>query len=325
MLFLNEQDLQICMDLDKLRNCMRDALLSFSLKKSINFPRAVFNIDPKNNAPLGFMPATDESKQIMGYKAVSVFHHNKQKNLNPHQGIVVLLDAESGQVKCILDGSFITAVRTAAVSAFATELLSNPNSTTLALIGAGRQAIEHAKAIARIRPIENIYIYSQSQASFDMCYNHLKMYPFNICFRSSPKEAVSEADIAVTCTASKKSLLNIDEFPFGIHINAIGACRPGDKEIALYDQDLLKIFLDSKESCLLESDEIMDPLRDNSLSPEKIIGEIGECAANQIPGREHSDDVTVFKSVGLSIEDVYAAEFFYQTAKEKQIGQQVIL
>lgn len=320
MLFLNERDLKKCLDLDALRTSMSDGLQSFSLKKAINFPRAVFNTE-LNDALLGFMPAVDQKNQLLGYKAVGVFPQNAAFNLNPHQGIVVLLDTANGKVKSILDGSFITAVRTAAVSAAATNQLSRAHAKTMALIGSGCQAIEHVKAISRIRSIEQIYVYSRTQKSFDNLVEELSQYSFKITLKATPQEAVAQADIIVTCTAAKKSLLSIHDFPKGAHINAVGACRPGEQEIQLSNRDLLKIYLDSTESCMLESDEIIQALNTQSLEKKFILGEIGACLAQQIPGRESEEEITLFKSVGLSIEDVYAAECFYQKAKTLNLGQ----
>src|SRR5690606_37070297 len=118
-------------------------------------------------------------------------------------------------------------------------------------------------------------------------------------------------------------LLSIQEFPKGCHINAIGACRPGENEITLFDRKHLKIYLDSYESCLIESDEIIQPLKNHTLSEKMIIGELGNCIAQKIPGRTSQDDITFFKSIGLSIEDIYAADFFYKQATNFEIGQWV--
>lgn len=324
MFFLGENDLTICHDFDGLRKCMADALQSVSLKKATNFSRSVYNLDPKNSTFLGVMPAVDHSKPLLGYKVITIFKQNKQHNINPHQGIVVLLDEVTGQVKCILDGCFVTALRTAAVSAVATEILSRPQSSTLAVIGAGRQAIEHIKAITKIRPIENIHIYSKTKASYASLKTHFRHDPFNILFKETAKAAVLNADILVTCTPAKEYILSIDELPKGIHVNAIGACRPGDREVNLHNHPLLKVYLDSKEACFTESDEIIQPCKEKILSYDKIIGEIGECIANLIPKRCHEDEITFFKSVGLSIEDVCAANFFYNKALELKVGQHLI-
>ncbi|MDP3561523.1 MAG: ornithine cyclodeaminase family protein [Legionellaceae bacterium] len=325
MLFLNEHDLKKCLDYDELRVHMKHALQSFSLKKATNFPRAVFNTHADINAPIGFMPAVDHGNKLLGYKAISVFHHNHKMNLNPHQGIVVLLDKLTGQVKCILDGFFVTAVRTAAVSAVSTELLSRADSKTLALIGAGCQAVEHVKAISRVRSIERVIVYSRTTKTFDDFSKKLSEYPFQIETKATPQEAVASADIIVTCTSSSNSLLSIHDFPKGAHINAVGACRPGEQEITICNRDKLKIYLDSEEACMIESEEIIHGLKNLSLDKKTIIGELGTCLSNHIPGRESQDEITFFKSVGLSIEDVYAADCFYQKAQKINIGQHVNL
>ena len=187
MLVLNEHDLKQCLDLDLLRICMRDALHSFSLKKTSDFPRTVFQTGDGDTSPIGFMLAKDQRKNILGYKAISVFHKNKSKKINPHQGIVTLLDADTGKIKSILDGFFITAVRTAAVSAVATELLSRINSKTLVLIGSGCQAVAHVQAISRIRPIQNIRVYSRTKESFESFCQHIVKKLFNITYHSSPQ------------------------------------------------------------------------------------------------------------------------------------------
>lgn len=324
MLFLNAYDLNQCFDGDKLRVYMQDALISFSLKQSSNFPRAVFTLNNEYKNPMGFMPAMDFNPAVLGYKAITVFHQNSQHHLNPHQGIIVLLNEETGQVKCILDGSYITAVRTAAVSAVATDKLSRSDSSRLAIIGSGRQAIEHVLAISRVRDIQSIFVYTRSQESFSHFSQNIGN-EYAITQALTPAQAVNHADIVVTCTSSKQSLLDINDVPEGVHINAIGACRPGDYEISLHDRAHLKVYLDSYESCLLESDEIKKPIEDNSLSKNTLIGELGSCLADHIPGRTQELDITVFKSIGLSIEDIYAAKYFYQTAIETNIGQHIRL
>ena len=324
ILFLNTHDLTLCFDADKLRATMQKALIAFSSNQAINYPRAVFALDNEAQSPLGFMPAMDAHQALLGYKAITVFHQNTQKHLNPHQGIVVLLNEATGQVKCILDGSYLTAVRTAAVSAVATEKLSRPDASTLAIIGSGRQAIEHVHAISRIRPIQSLAVYTRKKESYRHFAAIFDNY-YQIIHAATPEQAAQHADIVVTCTASKHSLLDISEVNEGTHINAIGACRPNDYEISLRNRANLKIYLDSSVSCFLESDEIKTPIDNKTLSKNTIIGELGSCLANSIPGRTQDKDITVFKSIGLSIEDLYAADYFYQAAISAHIGQTIQL
>ncbi|WP_028389540.1 ornithine cyclodeaminase family protein [Legionella fairfieldensis] len=272
------------------------------------------------------MPSMDISNQLLGYKAISVFHDNVHYGLNPHQGLVVLLDAKKGLINCLIEGSTLTALRTAAVSAVATDLLSRPDSTRLALIGAGRQALEHIKAIAKIRPIDTVYLYSRSTKTISRFIHKLQLEQiFKIVVSEEPKEAVQKADIVVTSTPSKKALLDLADFKEGVHINAIGACQPGFQEINLYDHYSLKIYFDCKDACLLESDEIINPLTQKKLSEESIIGELGDCLTHKIAGRTSKKEITLFKGVGLGIEDVYAADYFYKKALKQQIGQKITL
>lgn len=323
MLFLNKQDLLACLDYKALQDYMTQALINCTQGSALNFPRVVFQTRT-DHAPIGFMAATDHQQALLGYKVITVFHRNREKNLNPHQGLVVCLDPDTGETKAILDGFLVTAVRTAAVSAVATHHLSRSDATTLALIGAGVQAVEHVKAISTIRPIRRLFVYSRTQASYTQLCNQLAEYPVHeILLAQSPKAAVQYADIIVTCTSAKDPLLSIDDVPDGCHINAVGACRPGELEVALFDRERLKIYLDSRQACFSESEEIMRPMHHQLLSEKMIIGELGSLLIREIPGREHDKEITLFKSVGLAIEDVFAANYFYNQAIKMQKGQRL--
>lgn len=322
MLFLNAKDLLRCLDLVGLQNCMERALLEISKEDSSHFPRAVFQIEKNINKFLGFMPGADAVGNIVGYKAIAVFESNSKLGINPHQGIVVLLDPSTGKVSAIMDGSFITAVRTAAVSAVATKYLSRENSETMAVIGAGTQALEHIKSISQIRNIKKLKIYCRRQAAFTSLSAAISGMEFDdIVYCVNPEQAIREADIVVMCTSSRDSLLSVDDFDDGVHLNAVGACRPGEIELDIHNRDALKIYLDSRKSCFLESEEILRPLRENRLTENKIIGELGQFLSGKVLGRESSGEITIFKSVGVATEDIFAADYFYKQALRKQIGQ----
>lgn len=292
---------------------MEQALIQLSQNAAVNHPRHV--VDLKKGAALGFMSSTYLEGNLLGYKAVSVFSKNSNKGLNPHQGFVVLLDSETGQIKCLLDGSTITALRTAAVSSAATEKLSRADSSTLALIGAGRQALEHALAIIEIRPIRKIIIYNRTRSRADHLIQLLSLRmksAMEFSISSSPAQAVGLADIVVTCTNGPKPILTGADFKPGTHINAIGACRPGCREIDLKPTDGIKIFLDSREACALESSEITHAQNQ---------AEIGSCFSGEIPGRSSDQEVTLFKSVGLGLQDLFAANYFYKESIIRGGGQ----
>lgn len=322
-LVLNAADLEYCLNLDELRLCMASALRSLSLKQSTNFPRTVINL--QSSVGIGFMPALNYSDNAVGYKVVTVSPKNAEYGINPHQGVVMLLDEKTYAVKCMLDGSTVTALRTAAVSALATDLLSRTDSTHLALIGTGRQAIEHLRAISKVRNITHVSVYARSSESAKKYMNAVKDdSSINMTIEYSPKVAIRHADIVVTCTPSTLPILDINDFREGTHINAIGASRPGQSEINLNNHPLLKIYLDSEECCTLESDEIYKKINSNELNRKFIVGELGDCIDHKVDRRKQSNEITFFKSVGLGIEDLFAASYFYDKAKSLNIGQIVM-
>ncbi len=322
VLILNSSDIKSCLPSNSLRQSMRAAHLSLASNSAQNYSRVV--IPYGEHGALGFMPAMNESAGLLGYKAVSVFPRNSENNLNPHQGIVSIIDQDTGQVKCILEGTTITALRTAAVSAAATEILSRENSDVLSIIGAGRQAFEHALAISDCREIKTINIYNRHKDKALQLISELKSklnVEFNIC--ESPRSAVANSDIVVTCTPSVESFLKASDFREGTHVNAIGACRPGFFEIDFFNIPNLRIFLDHRMACEVEADEIFGPIKSDALSPSAVVGEIGCVFSEQIPGRTSARDITVFKSVGLGIQDLYAADLAYKNAQKQDLGNYV--
>lgn len=282
-------------------------------------PRHVLNL--MNGNALGFMGAEVFSKKILGYKIVSVFPRNGVCGLNPHQGIVVLLDEKTGQVKSIQDGLAITALRTAAVSAVATEILSRPESKILTLIGDGRQAYEHLRALLRVRDFKTVKIYARSEKRFDFFRSRFGTQ-LDIHFFDSSKKALQETDVVVTCTSSAEAVVDSRDFPEGCHVNAVGSCRPGQQEVNISFNPGLKIFLDHLGSSRLEADEIFRP---RSKAPLNLLiqSEIGECIGRAQKGRQSKNEITFFKSVGLAIEDVFTADLVYQKAIRSQMVQEV--
>ena len=321
-LVLNTPDILAIHDALKLKDSMAAALRFLSEGQAQNFSRHAINI--KDDAALGFMPATFAAGNLYGYKTVTVFANNKQHGLNPHQGFVVLLNGENGMIKAILDGSTVTALRTAAVSAVATEKLSRADSKILAVIGAGRQAFEHVFSISEVRPIEKVVIWNRNRDSTEKLIVQLRT-KLNCDFEiaPTPQKAVAHADIVVTCTSSSEALFNIEDVRAGTHINAIGACRPGFAEIELFDREGLQIFMDSQAACLLEAAEITRALSDGKLSCTAFAGEIGDYLLGKIKGRTNKNQITFFKSVGLGVEDLFAANCFFNLALEKNIGTQI--
>lgn len=318
LLVLSSKDIQQITDLDHLRMSMREALVSVSLGETKSYPRSVTSFD--GHRALGIMPAINHSLARLGYKAVSVFKENSAKKMNPHQGIVSLLDYETGQLKCLLNGEAITALRTAAVSAAATELLSREDASTLTLVGAGLQAFEHYRAISRIRDIKEIVIFNRNLDNAKKLRDKImETSKAKITVVHNAAFAVKEADIIVTCTNSQVPFFSTRDLRPGCHVNAIGACRPGYHEVSIDNSFPVSLFLDAAEACKNEADEIFRPLHGKGIT-HLIRGEIGEALAGKIPARQTASDITFFKSVGISAEDIFAADLIYQAALSHHVG-----
>lgn len=219
-LVLSATDILAAHSAKGLKKAMEHALKNLSSAQAQNFPRTV--IEFNSSSALGVMPAQDQSRNLLGYKAVSVFFANRQIGLNPHQGLVILMDEHTGLIKALLDGTTVTALRTAAVSAAATERLSKQDAKTLTLIGAGRQAYEHALAIYEVRPIQKIQIWNRTiQTAENLILKLKNKISCEFSISDSPQQAVRNADIVVTCTSSKIPILRGDDFMPGTHINAV--------------------------------------------------------------------------------------------------------
>jgi ornithine cyclodeaminase len=235
-----------------------------------------------------------------------------------------MMDPQQGLPAAILDASTVTAYRTAAVSAAATEELSLPHSRILGLIGAGRQCWEHLQAIAKIRPIEEVLLWGRSAPAVLAFAEKIgQHFPFRVQLLDSAEQVARGAQILVTATASHHSFFSSLDLPLGAHVNAIGACRPGMQEIVFADRPELKLFMDSSLACGAESSEIGLGLSSRRLSHSCLKGELGHIL--NVPSflARQPSDITVFKSVGLGIEDLYAGAYFYGKACQYGLGTKV--
>jgi alanine dehydrogenase len=330
VLVLSSRDIERVLDLDQLRETMRQVLQDLSNGNVLNRPRHVEAIP---NGALGYMTAASSARGLLGYKAVAVLPHNTAVGLNPHQGLVTLLDFHTGQLRGLVEASMLTATRTAAVSSAATQNLARSNSQFLGLIGAGRQAYEHARALHRIFKLKQVFIYNRTRDTAMALSAQLKDHFGLECeVLNSPVDVAQSADILVLATSSEASYLDVDQLRPGTHVNAIGACRPHMAELNFQTEAQLlslSVFVDSLAACQTESRElrqfIEEPHRPHNADEKPAtrfsIHEIGGAFLGRVPGRESESQITVFKSVGLGAEDLYAADLFLTQARQAHIGQ----
>jgi thiomorpholine-carboxylate dehydrogenase len=274
---------------------MEKALIDFSAGKVTQPVRSVIKVDPPGGF-LGLMPAL--TPDGLGLKAVTFYPSNAERRIHTHMATIFLVDPETGTPLAVMDGRLVTEMRTAAVSAAATKLLAPQEAKVLTILGSGVQARSHAEALRLVRRFEEIRVWSPTK-------EHAERFAEEIGAKAmSAEEAVRGADVVVTVTSSKTPVLKGSWLKAGCHVNAVGACRPDWRE--LDDETMANVvFVDSREGAIKESGDII-------LSGAKIYAEIGEALAGKVPSR--ANETTIFKSLGMAVEDIAAAMLVYRAA-----------
>jgi ornithine cyclodeaminase/alanine dehydrogenase-like protein (mu-crystallin family) len=303
-LFLNENQVREHLQMAELIPAMEKALIEFSAGKVTQPVRSVINVDPPGGF-LGLMPAL--TPDGLGLKAVTFYPSNVERGIPTHMATIVLVDPQTGTPLAIMDGRLITEMRTAAVSAAATKLLGPADAKILAILGSGVQARSHVEALQLVRPFEEIRVWSPTK-------EHAERFAREIgATATSADDAVRGADVVVTTTNSKMPVLKGWWLKPGSHVNAIGACRPDWREL---DDEAMSnvVFVDSREGATKESGDVI-------LSGAEIYAELGEALAGKVPSR--ANETTIFKSLGMAVEDIAAAMLVYRKLFRSQ-GRQLI-
>ena len=310
ILFLSNSDIKQALPYQKLIPQMKKAMIDKSSENVVHPQRFVLPLSQGN--ALGFMPGFVPRSHSLGFKIASVFPGNKKHSLDAHQGLVVLLDPIKGSPEAVLNASQLTTRRTAAMSAAATDTLAKADASCLAIFGFGTQAREHIDAIRTVRNIKQLKIFSRSPTEEPN-------FGLNTLYSRSIEETLESSDIACLCTSSRSAYLTSKELPEGIHVNAVGACRPGHSEITIEKETHLKLLVDDRQATDIEADEI------RFIKNKKSLQEIGEIFANPKIAESLKSKKTLFKSVGLAIQDVYAAQLALQEARALNLGVEVLL
>jgi ornithine cyclodeaminase/alanine dehydrogenase-like protein (mu-crystallin family) len=271
---------------------------------------------------LAMMPAYKSGPEaVFGLKAICVFPENPLKGKDAHQGGVLLFSGQTGEPLALMNGSAITAIRTAAVSAVATHLLAREDACTLAIIGAGVQARSHLAAIACVRSITRVNIVSRDFAHAQAFVSEMQSTcGFPIEAVEGVRAAVGDADIIVTATTAIAPVLQHEWIAAGTHINAVGSSSPKAREIDTATMAAASLFVDRRESALNEAGDYLLAASDGAIGPDHIRAEIGEVIVGAAPGRTSRDEITLFKSLGIAIEDLAAAAYLYRKAAQEHCG-----
>jgi len=274
---------------------------------------------PDRRGLLGIMPGYAQGPNIAGIKLITIFHGNSAAGYPSHQGLVILFDATHGTPLAILDAQEITAIRTAAVSALATRLLAREDATTLAILGTGEQAVRHIEAVSLVRQIREVKVWGRNCAHAYALRDRMgTRYPIEVA--GSAVAAVEGADIVCTVTAAPQPVLQGDWIAAGAHVNVVGACTPSTREVDTAAMVRSRIFTDRYESLFTEAGEFIIPFREGRVAESDVRGEIGEVLTGVKKGRTGPEEVTIFKSLGIAAEDLYAAWQVYGAAKEEGEG-----
>src|SRR6266567_9329669 len=296
-LFLNEEQVRKHLRMGDLIPAMEKALTDFSEGKVTQPVRSVIKVDvAAATGFLGLMPAL--TPEGLGLKAVTFYPSNAEHGIPTHMATIFLVDPQTGMPLAIMDGRLITEMRTAAVSAVATKLLAPADARILAILGSGVQARSHVEALRLVRRFNEIRVWSPTK-------EHAQLFAEEIGAKSmSAEEAVRGADVIVTTTNSRTPVLKGAWLKPECHVNAVGACRPDWREL---DDEAMSnvVFVDSREGAMKESGDVI-------LSDAKISAELGEALAGKVPPR--ATETTIFKSLGMAVEDIAAAMLVYRLA-----------
>ena len=311
---LDEHDVRQLLPMSECIDVMAEALAALARGEVHNPLR--FVVRPPGAASLmGLMPAhRGGATPLYALKAVAIFPGNSVRGLDSDQGFVALFDGETGATRALLNAGALTAVRTAAVSGVATRLLAREDARTLAILGAGIQARSHLDAMRAVRDFDRVVVWSRTPGRIE-----------GVEEAGSAEEAVRDADVVVTATSAAEPILERAWLKQGVHINAVGSSIPTTRELDTATMRDAALFVDRRESTITEAGDFLFPQREGAIGPEHIRAEIGELLIGAGEGRRSDDELTVFKSLGLAVEDLAAAEHVLRRAEEENVGSVVSL
>ncbi len=321
-------DQQAVTDLLPIRECidlMMSTLSALARGETILPLRTVVLI-PDTNDAFAVMPAYIASPKTMGAKIITVYPGNHGTQYDSHQGAVLLFDPNNGSLAALLDATSVTTIRTAAVSAVATWLLARQSASSLAIVGAGVQAHAHLEAMCAVRPITSLRVWSRTAANAERLIDVARTkFNLDASFAPSCADAVRDADIVCTTTSARAPVLFGEWLTPGTHINAIGASQRSARELDTQCVVRSRLYVDRRESALKEPGDTLVPLEEGAITPDHIVAEIGELAIGRGEGRRDEREITLFKSLGLAIEDLAAAAYVYDAARRVGAGVEVEL
>lgn len=314
VLFVNEAGVRALLPMDACVAQMRDALTALSRGDAVLPLRNMVWL-PDRSGLLGLMPGYLGTPRSFGLKVVSVMPGNHGTQYDSHQGVVMLFGIEHGEPLAIMDATAITAIRTAAASAAATDALARADAGDLALIGSGAQARTHLAAMRSVRTLRRVRVWSRNRANAErFARDEAAAAGLAIEVAATGADAVRGADLVCTTTGAKEPVLNGAWLAAGAHVNAVGACFAAFRELDTEAVRRARFYTDCRESCENEAGDFRIPLAEGAITPAHLLGELGDVLLGKVPGRIAPDDVTVYESLGVAVEDLAAAHAIHARA-----------
>lgn len=279
---------------------------------------------PEQNGVALFMPSLLHRSRELALKIVSVFPNNQAQGMPTIHALVIVIDAETGRPLALLEGATLTAIRTGAASGAATDLLARADASKIGLFGSGVQARTQLEAVCTVRGIDQVRIYSLDEPGAKAFIEEMSgsgPIPAQLTIVDDPQQAVADADIICTATTSSTPVFEGCDLKPGVHINAVGSFTPDMQEIDCDTILKATVVVDSRESALAEAGDLIMPIKKGLIGADWIHAELGEIIARKMPGRTHPEQITLFKSVGVAVQDTVAACRALDAATQLKIGQ----
>lgn len=318
MIVLSEHDVRELLDMESCIEAMTEVLASLARGELYQPLRSIAR-PPEAGTLLGLMPAyRSEPTSAYALKEIVVVPTNPARGLDTHMGGVLLHDGETGELVAMMNASPITEIRTAAVSAVATRALARPGAERVAILGSGAQARGHVQAMRAVLGDPEIRIWSRNEDAAEQLAGEV-----GAIVAPSVDAALFGAEVVCTTTAATEPIVEKRWLASGAHVNAVGACFPTTRELDTETVAHSSLFTDRRESCLNEAGDFILAAAEGAVGPEHIRAELGEVLAGMHPGREHEDELTVFESLGIAVEDLASAELVVRRARERGVGTEV--
>jgi ornithine cyclodeaminase len=325
MIVLSQAEVERLLPMDKCIDLMAQTLSALARGDALLPLRTVLLI-PDSHDAFAVMPAYLGTPKTIGAKIITVYPGNHGTEFDAHQGAVLLFDSENGSLAAMMDATSVTTIRTAAVSGVATRLLARETASTLAIIGAGVQAHSHLEAMCAVRPIKTLRVFSRTRENAELLAAAAReRFGLDASVAESGQAAVREAEVVCVTTSSREPVLFGDWLSPGAHVNAVGSSVRAAREIDTETVVRSRLYVDRRESALKEPGDIIIPLEEGDITPDHIVGEIGEILIGKAPARRDVNEITLFKSLGMAIEDLGAANHVLAEARRLGVGIEVSL